>query len=58
MKYSNFDDLDKMMIAIIEEGEEKMLREIEHETNPIKRFQLRNIYYQAIERLKQKREEI
>jgi len=51
IKFFNISELDNMVINILEEGKENVLKEIEKINNPIKRSKQRNLYYLAIEKI-------
>lgn len=47
--------LENMMVDIVEEGSERIAWEIEAIKNPIQRFQERDIYYKALEKLEEEK---
>lgn len=51
-KFHNISALENMLINIQNEGEKEVLQYIEEEKNAIKRFKERNLFYQALNKLK------
>jgi len=51
-KFHNISELENMMINIQNEGEKEVLLNIEEEKNAIKRFKERNLFYEALKKLK------
>lgn len=52
MKFHNIDKLQNMMIQILDEGERNTWLDIEKEKNAFKRCELRNIYQQAVDKIR------
>ena len=52
MHFHNIDKLQNMMIQILDEGEKNTWSDIEKEKDAFKRFRLRNIYQQAVEKIR------
>lgn len=51
MRFIKYDKLKNMMANIMEEGGKNVLVFIEKEKDAIKRFQLRNLYYRALDKI-------
>jgi hypothetical protein len=49
--FNEMNDIDRMMIAITEHGEDEMWNEIESTPNAIIRFRLRDHFFKAKEKL-------
>jgi len=49
-----FNELEKMMMSIVDFGEEQTWLDIEELKDPITRFNFRHLYFEAIKKLKQK----
>lgn len=52
MNFHNINKLQNMMIQILDEGERNIWLDIEKEKDAFKRFRLRNIYQQAVEKIR------
>lgn len=54
MKFYNYDELQNMMANIVAEGSDEVWKSIEEEKDAIKRFRQRQLYFQALEKMRTK----
>lgn len=58
MDFHKIDNLQNMMIQILDEGEKNTWSDIEKEKDAFKRFKLRNVYQQAVDKIRRGKWEV